>query len=359
MIMEYQDQTLVDHIHGRLDRDRAAEVGAKLAEDSVGGALHGRYLSLQIYEAVRSLRSYARHLCHETRSPSPDVDADDLVVNVFEKILEHCKKPQSFALRLRTEGSQLCDGTGQFLPKSEIRPLQCRLQVFEIENDTPNMIAIEIDGSASEIAVPQGSENSVRIARRFFEPGSHLIHSSRGEAKIEEATVSVVPLKRILRKTIKNASSDLYLRKLTPKEQKLTGSGDPQEEKPRYVSRGDNFESLDVAVGEDDEVSVEETLLSQQQVDAMREQVTTNIEFRSEAPRILAFIQSDGMNSDFREALLLFLNGSSYSEIAEHADVSEGTARSRVCKARMALAKAFPDLHEQLRSRARKKQSGV
>ena len=355
--MEYSDRTLLDHIHGRLDAAVAAEVRSRLARDTVGGALHNRFLSLQLYEAVKPLRSYARHLCTEMRSPSPETDADDLLIAVFEKILGFCKKPQSSSLGLSEQGGEFADDTGKSLPKNELRPLQCRLQVVEFENHTSEEIGVQIDEVMGDVRVPVGEKNKIRIAQRFFDPGTYPVRATRGATETDDAIVSVVPLKRILRKTAKNTSSDMYLRRLTPKEQKLTGVGVSGEEKPRYVSRGDNFESLDVAAGETDELSVEETLLSQQQVDEMRAQVTTNLEFRDEAPRILAFIQSDNLNGDFREALLLFLNGASYAEIAEQAGASEGTARSRVCKARMALARAFPDVHEQLKSPRRTRES--
>ena len=76
---------------------------------------------------------------------------------------------------------------------------------------------------------------------------------------------------------------------------------------------------------------------------------TDLLEMREEGAEVYRFLQSGKMNPDFVEALMLHVRGESYREIARQQNVSEGTARTRVSKARMELSKAFPETHERLK----------
>ena len=49
-------------------------------------------------------------------------------------------------------------------------------------------------------------------------------------------------------------------------------------------------------------------------------------------------------------ALYLYIDGSTYEEIAELQNISPATARTRVCKVRKLLVDKFPDLVAELRA---------
>jgi DNA-directed RNA polymerase specialized sigma24 family protein len=349
-LMSYGDQELIDHINRRLPPEEMAEIDDQILHSTIGGELHERYWKLQVWDAVRSQKSYAKHICGEHRSGSAEDDAHDLICIAFEKLSRHCEKAELNAVQFRDGAYEVSNGTGDPKKTNGIRPLQCRLQILELENAGKSPASFKIDGILAPIELGPAPSPAAKVAHRFFQACDHRITTEPSSSDRGQLSISVVPLKFILRKTLKNLSTDLYLKKLTPKESKraeITDDG----KKPRYASKSDGFESLNADTNSEGDKVSEDSLLSQQQVDEMHREVTGQLELRSEGSRVLQFIQSDEMNPDFREALLLFLNGASYLEISKNAGITEGNARKRVCKARIALAKAFPELHQSLKTR--------
>lgn len=348
-LMIYGDEILVNHIKGRLDPELSAEIDDEIHSSTIGGELHERYWKLQVWDAVRSKKSYAKHICGEHRSGSAEEDAEDLIVIAFEKLRRLCEKAELHKIKFRDGAYDISDGTGKPKEANGIRPLQCRLQILEFENAGKTPTSFKIDGAPAPIELGAAPFPAAKIAYRFFEVCTHRITTEPSKSDWEQLSISVLPLKFLLRKTIRNLSSDLYLRKLTPKEREQA-QANYDGDKPRFASKSDGLESLGASTDfEGGEVS-EESLLNQQQIEEMRRSATDHIEMREEAREVMDFIQSDQINSDFRSALLLFLSGVSYADIAKQEDIPQATARTRVCRARMALAKAFPELHESLKA---------
>ena len=345
----YDDQTLINNIQGKLTPGRSGEIDAAILSSSIGSELHDRYWKLSVYEAVRSLKSYARSKCSEHRSGSPDDDADDLITRAYEKLVRHCERADEKRVQINENEIKIVDAKDPAGETQEFSVLQCRLQILGLNNRSNFLKTVKFEGLKVEADVSTAAEDNTQIAYRLLKPLNEVVVFGPKPADKFQIKISVVPLKKLLRKTLRNLSADIHLIKLTPKERDQAKTGD--DEGPRYAARSDRLQSFELSIeNEEDEVS-EESLLSQQQIDEMRREAIDKAEnVMGKAGREVSdFLHSDQFHPDFREALLLRINGADYDEIAKKCDISVGNARKRVCKARMALIEGLPEIHELLK----------
>lgn len=387
----YDDQTLINNIQGKLTPGRSGEIDAAVLSSSIGSELHDRYWKLSVYEAVCSKKAYARHICSKHRSGSPDDDADDLLTRAYEKLVRRCEKVNEKRVQINENEIKFVDAEGSAGETLKFSVLQCELQILGLNNRSSFPKKVRFESLKVEAEIAAADEDNTQIAYRLLKSSNEVIVFGPKPADKFQIKISVVPLKRYLKKTLTNLSFDINLAKLPAgqsskgKKQKSRKPNEDQEtlmgrtnrarrqaaeyqaaeyqEKrkwwqaktgddgsPRYAARSDRLQSFDGNVGLEGEVS-EESLLSQQRIDEMRREAIDKADniMGKAGKEVHDFLQSDQFNPDLREALLLRINGEDYDDIAKICDISEGNARKRVCKARMALIEGLPEIHELLK----------